>query len=149
MEFQNTARFGESRVVVTDYDETNVTVESKVLDEDTGEVICESGGGGESDFTLASITVKNESDQDIEIECPLIDEQLESASYTLSIESGNTSPLSVIMYNGKAAYYLILTNAAQLTITLNGDIEPSPMSNAIGSIEGDGCITISNAATGN
>lgn len=60
MDFQSAARFGERRVMVTDYDETAVEVNAKVVDEDTGEVICEcesGGGGGESDFSEAIVTL--------------------------------------------------------------------------------------------
>lgn len=57
MDFQSAARFGTRRVMVTDYDETAVKVNAKVVDEDTGEVICESGGGGSSDISTVKVTL--------------------------------------------------------------------------------------------
>lgn len=70
MDFQSAARFGERRVMVTDYDETAVEVNAKVVDEDTGKVICEceSGGGGGADGLLeATITNDASSDDAISI----------------------------------------------------------------------------------
>lgn len=55
MDFQSAARFGERRVMVTDYDETAVEVNAKVVDEDTGEVICECGGGGGGESVINAI----------------------------------------------------------------------------------------------
>lgn len=57
MDFQSAARFGERRVMVTNYDETAVKVNAKVVNEDTGEVICESGGGGGGGLPLATANV--------------------------------------------------------------------------------------------
>lgn len=61
MDFQSAARFGTRRVMVTDYDETAVEVNAKVVDEDTGEVICECESGGGGELTTATLRVKAES----------------------------------------------------------------------------------------
>lgn len=62
MDFQSAARFGERRVMVTDYDETAVEVNAKVVDEDTGEVICECESGGGGEITTAALTVAADSE---------------------------------------------------------------------------------------
>lgn len=64
MDFQSAARFGERRVMVTDYDETAVEVNAKVVDEDTGEVICESGGGG-GELNTVNVTIQSSVTQQI------------------------------------------------------------------------------------
>lgn len=65
MDFQSAARFGKRRVMVTDYDETAVEVNAKVVDEDTGEVICECESGGGGEITIATLKVADDSEQGI------------------------------------------------------------------------------------
>lgn len=73
MDFQSAARFGERRVMVTDYDETAVKVNAKVVDEDTGVVICEceSGGGGGVSVVSAIVTLDADSTGPISLDYSL------------------------------------------------------------------------------
>ena len=106
MDFQSAARFGERRVMVTDYDETAVEVNAKVVDEDTGEVICEceSGGGGESDFSIANVTALG-GDPNAYIKFPTISDmqvgEIPDASTAYILRPGvDDVPYQVILYKG-------------------------------------------------
>ena len=105
MDFQSAARFGERRVMVTDYDETAVEVNAKVVDEDTGEVICESGGGG-GDLINAAVTVTSDSTVPLSLEAEIVNAATVNPSLSgyiikggVTIEAGNTGNL-LIPYNG-------------------------------------------------
>jgi len=145
MDFQSAARFGERRVMVTDYDETAVEVNAKVVDEDTGEVICESGGGGgESDFTVTQITVTNNAPGGLAFNVANVytedDESL--ADPRMQIDPSNTYTVDVILYKG-AANYTFSGYESEYNYELTGDIEPSPFGSITGVIRGSGTITIS------
>lgn len=142
MDFQSAARFGERRVMVTDYDETAVEVNAKVVDEDTGEVICESGGG-ESDFTTAQITVINNASGGVALNVARVNTEDEASGPRLQIDPSNTYTLDIILYKG-AAIYLFSDDESAHAYELAGDIEPSPLGSSAGTIRGNGTITISN-----
>ena len=145
MDFQSAARFGERRVMVTDYDETAVEVNAKVVDEDTGEVICEcESGGGESDFTITQITVTNNTPSGLGFNVASIyTEDDTSKTDTLTqIDPSNTYTVDAILYKG-AANYLFTGAESEYNYILTGDIEPSPFGGIGGVIRGSGTITIS------
>lgn len=94
MDFQSAARFGERRVMVTDYDETAVEVNAKVVDEDTGEVICECESGGGGGLIEATITNDASSNDTISIIPFLV--KSETASKDLpGYTTANNTPVEI------------------------------------------------------
>lgn len=144
MDFQSAARFGERRVMVTDYDETAVEVNAKVVDEDTGEVICESGGGGESDFSTAEVLIANNSDANVEIFVPNVNAEDNTARHSVTLDASESGTITVIMYKGNSSYYIEPDPEKGVAAEITGNIEPSPMVNTIGMIKGNGTITLTN-----
>lgn len=116
MDFQSAARFGERRVMVTDYDETAVEVNAKVVDEDTGEVICEceSGGGGESDFSTATLRIVNEGTGYSSVNpVPIIDTFNDEdflAVSDLNVSQGSTKEFTLVLYKDRADLSIGLAN---------------------------------------
>ena len=96
MDFQSAARFGERRVMVTDYDETAVEVNAKVVDEDTGEVICEceSGGGGGGDLITATVTVTSDSTEPLALNGCITDASTVDQSLSGYIIAGEGKPIT-------------------------------------------------------
>lgn len=128
MDFQSAARFGERRVMVTDYDETAVEVNAKVVDEDTGEVICECESGGVGgDLISAIVTVTSDSTAPLSLL-----EQLKNAETVDPLLSGyiivnESAPISP----GTNANVLVPNNGQNFPI-FNRTIEV---------IEGDATVT--------
>lgn len=124
MDFQSAARFGERRVMVTDYDETAVEVNAKVVDEDTGEVICEceSGGGGDSDFGIANVTFINTSPTGSYNAQNVIyvvdDEELDKGIY---VGPNETITMPIVLYKGISRIAIIPINQ-EVAPTLTGSI---------------------------
>lgn len=105
MDFQSAARFGERRVMVTDYDETAVEVNAKVVDENTGEVICEceSGGGGGECIKNAVVSVTSDSVTPLGLQSYLVDAATINPSLSgyiinntlISIEAGQSKNILI------------------------------------------------------
>lgn len=135
MDFQSAARFGERRVMVTDYDETAVEVNAKVVDEDTGEVICESGGGGGGgDLVNAVVSVTSDSTASLSLHNRLVNAATLDPSLsgymieqdTVQITAGNSENI-LVPYNG--LYYAV----SDVTIAvIDGDATITEMSRAEG-----------------
>lgn len=126
MEFQSAARFGERRVMVTDYDETELEVNAKVLDEDTGEVICEcesGGGGGDS----AILTVNASDDMTFPLTTllylPVINAETGISTYrqSITLQSAQDSVQLEVLPGPNGAYMYV----DEAVDEISGDIEYS------------------------
>ena len=120
-----------------------------MIDEATGEVIAQSGGGGgESDYTTAEVTVSGEFTDPVILSIPNIVTNGDAAAITNYAELNsehNSVTLTVPLYKG----YLVLTSSNLATSAGN----PLTVSEVTGDIvnegqvivTGDGTITLSAA----
>ena len=115
-------------------DEVNKAV---IIDADDVETpIC--GGGGDSDFTTAQVSITNNSDDNIIVICPIaIDADNESLAYgAVSLNASETSIVTMILYKGIG---IVSTEGFGMISDVTGDIVLEP-TRAI--VSGDGSITI-------
>jgi len=123
---------------------TNKSTSCKVIDEATGEVIAQSGGGGEeSDFTTAEVTVAYTGfryDSPNLIVAIAHDNQFITGTDGMISENGT---YTVVLFKG-IANAMILAEAASYTVTVTGDATESE-----GYIEITGDCTIAIAAAEN
>lgn len=102
-------------------------------------------GGGSSDFSTATVTITNNSNIGFSANVAhvMLDEDVSSSGATLA--PSESISINAILYKGACTYSLTQDGASSVTVTLTGDIEPSPMGNAFGTIYGNGTITITDA----
>lgn len=120
MDFQSAARFGERRVMVTDYDETAVEVNAKVVDEDTGEVICEceSGGGGGVTTAILKVAADSNAIENIRVLATGLGGNPNGYFVPPAIRLNAKGELPIVLINGEMNVGLDSNN-----ITVEGDAE--------------------------
>lgn len=108
------------------------------------EKITEVAEGGGGDFSTAQVTIINTSDYLAGVINVAIASDDDEASVTeWSISPSETSVFTVMLYKGKAIYNVVGENIAGSNVSASGDIEPSFAGYKVGTIFGDGTITIS------
>lgn len=115
---------------------TNKSTSCKVIDEATGEVIAQSGGGGgESDLTTAEVTIVNNltGAGNVEIQIPWLDPGATEptpiptmAKPVVHVTNGEEVTVNAVLYKG-ASYCFI--NSQLVTVETTGDIDYSEQFN--------------------
>lgn len=127
---------------------TEKSTSCKVIDEATGEVIAQSGGGegGDSDFTTANVTIKydNEPASDAMIIAPVYydTEGYVFAMGDIEISSSSDTSAKIILYKGKAIIHTSDNTYAFDPVRTSGDIEIDESEPTTAVVTGDGVITV-------
>ena len=96
------------------------------------------GGGGSSDFSTATMTVVNNSDGSLSVECPFIIDmgEFEIPLAIISVDPHDTSVWDIILYKGKTGAVTVTSG-----VTVSGNI--TDMGEGSYLVTGDCTITIS------
>lgn len=97
----------------------------------------EGGGGGDSDFTTASVTITNSKGADIAIQgCFATDEDdFHISNFTVGVDASSEVVATIILYKGQTYLY-----TGNYTVTISGDIEDDGDGYYV--VTGDCAITI-------
>lgn len=107
-----------------------------------------SGGGGSSDFSTAEVTITNNSSAGVDLMAAhtYTDETESVSNGMIQISPSETKTITAILYKDGCGYSIEGADLSTISCALTGDIEPTPFSNMIGKIQGNGTMTLTDKA---
>lgn len=136
MKKSSISRFNNNLSTMFIVDESNNEIKAYELEPEYRELT----GGGSSDFTTATLSVKNETSYDANLSAPLYTdiEGFAGSGGLIFMEPSLDESANVILYKDVATAYIQLTNANQ-EVAISGDITDN---DGVLTITGDASITV-------